>query len=451
MSIFRAYDIRGIYGKDLTDGVMEKIGKALGTLMIRRNLGNELFLGNDIRKSSPNLLKAFIKGITSEGINVTSVGTTSLGLTFFSGWKLKKDVTAYISASHNPPEWNGIKFYDKNCIGFFKEANEEIGRIAEKEDFENVKNIGKVEEANLKEEYKEFLKSSFKFNRPLKVIIDCGNGSTSLVAPDIFKSLENIDAELIFCNTDPNFSDRGADVKRENLQKLRNKVLEKNADIGIAFDGDGDRIGVIDDKGNFVTSEQLAIIISKSLLAEKKGNIIANIECSMILEKILTPLGGKIIRVPVGHTFLVQGVQKHSALLGVEFAQHMVIPSYAPFDDAIIPALKIIEILSNDDKKLSEITSSIPIYPQERINLDCPDELKFKVVENLEKEFLKKFDKVNTIDGLRVYFENGWVLIRVSNTVPTIRMTVEAMDKNELEKIKSEFLEILRKTIESFS
>jgi len=448
MSIFRVYDVRGIYGEDLTDEIMEKIGKAIGTFMIRQNIGKELILGKDIRKSSSNLSKAFIRGVLSTGTNVTDIGTSNVGLALFSGWKLKKDVISYITASHNPPEWNGIKFFDKNCIGFFSEQNEEIGKIVENEDFEKAEEVGKLKQADLKQEYIEQIKSFFNFEKNIKIVLDCGNGSTSLLAPKIFKSLKNIDLHVIFDNVDPMFGGRGADIKKENLQKLSNTVIERNADAGLAFDGDGDRVGVVDNKGDIVNTDQIAVIIGKDLLEKNKGKIISNIECSMIIEDFLEPLGGDVIRVPVGHTYIVQMAQKNNALFGSEFSGHYIIPSYFPFDDAIIAALKIVEILSKSNKRLSEIVESVPQYPQERVNLECSDKIKFKVVNELKKELSEKFDNVNTMDGVRVDFENGWILIRPSNTTPTIRLTVEAVDKNELEKIKSEFFKEIKSKIE---
>jgi phosphomannomutase/phosphoglucomutase len=396
------------------------------------------------------LSKAFIEGATPIGMDVTDVGTTSFGVTLFSGWNLKKDVTAYITASHNPPEWNGIKFYDKDCVGFFEEANLEIGRIALKEDFEKIKTEkGRVDSLGYTEKYKQYLTKVFDFKKPLKVVVDCGNGSTSLSAPHVFNSFRNLEAKMIFHNVDPMFSDRGADVEEENLQKLRNMVIEENADMGIAFDGDGDRLAIVDDKGNILNGNQILILLGKDLLAKQKGTVITNVEGSMTIEEVLGPLGGNIIRIPVGHTFMMQNARKYNAILGAESSKHYVIPSYFPFDDAFIPSLKIIEMLSNTDKKMSELAGLIPTYSEKRFNVECSDKTKFKVMENLKNKLSQKYDKVSVLDGIRIDFENGWALIRASNTVPLIRLTVEALDDKALDDIKSNFLDFLNQEIKN--
>lgn len=450
-SIFRAYDIRGVYGKNLDEEIMRKIGMAVGTLMIRRNLGNRLLVGNDIRSSSPALSKAFIDGVASMGIEVTDVGTSSFGVALFSGWKLEADVTAYITASHNPPEWNGVKFFDRQLVGFFEESNTEIGRIVAEGDFELVKtheSMGKIGEADASEEYKSYLKKSFSFSRPLKVVVDCGNGSTSLVAPGLFKSLPGIEAETISDNVDPSFTDRGADVEEKNLKRLGKAVVEMGADVGIAFDGDGDRLGVVDENGRFVRPERVMVVVGRKLLEKSRGDVVTNVESSMILEKMLEPFGGNVLRIPVGHTFMGQNVIEHNAIFGGEPSSHYVIPSYLPFDDAVVASLKLIEILSQSSESLSSLVSGIPAYPKERTNVDCHDSVKFRVVDSLKQSLSQKFKKVNTLDGIRIDLDNGWALIRASNTTPVIRLTVEATDGEQLESIKSQFLNELNSEIE---
>ncbi len=449
--IIRAYDIRGVYGKTLTEEIMKSIGIAIGTMMIRQNLGNELLIGNDIRSSSPSLSRAFIEGARSAGINVTNVGTSSFGEAIFSGWKLKKDITAYITASHNPSGWNGIKFFDKNCIGFFEKDNKEIGRIAIENDFEPILSEqyrGSLREIYISDEYIDYLKGKFEFKKKMKVVVDCGNGSTSMIMKKLFDSINGIDADIISYNIDPTFPDRGADIEKENLEQLRKRVILKGADIGIAFDGDGDRVGMVDDKGDIIIPERIMVLIGKDMLTKTPGNVIANVACSMVLEKTMEPLGGKVIRIPVGHTFLMQAAREHNAVLGGEPSYHFSIPSYLPFDDAIVASLKMIEVLSKTDRKLSELLDEIPSFPRNRTYVDCPDSIKFKVIDNLRSKFSHKYKKINTMDGVRIDFENSWVLIRASNTTPLIRMTVEAVNKDELKKIEREFLEELKAEIE---
>jgi len=451
-TIFRAYDIRGVYGKTLTEQTMRKIGMAVGTLMLRRNLGRELIIGNDIRSSSTVLSRAFINGITSMGINVTDVGTTSFGVTLFSGWKLNKDVTAYITASHNPPEWNGIKFFDKQSVGFFKEVNAEIGRIVSEEDFEQQsQQRGEHTTADLSADYSSHLHQRFSFGRPLKIVVDCGNGSTSLIAPELFKSFGNLDAHIIFSNVDPMFSDRGANVEEKNLQKLGEKVRELGADIGVGFDGDGDRVGVVDNQGNVVRPEKIMVMLCQDAAHDHTNcDVVVNVECSMLIENQLESRGVKVHRVPVGHTFMMQSVNKHNAVFGGEPSCHYVIPHYFPFDDAVVAALKMAEIMSKSDKPLSEIAKQMPVYPKERMKFECEDATKFEVVKSLQSKFSGMFniENVNTLDGVRVSLDSGWFLIRASNTSPVVRLTAEASTQQQLEQIKTQFAQHLTEEIE---
>ncbi len=447
-SIFRAYDIRGIYGETLTEDIMEKIGMALGTMMIRQNMGKDMLVGNDIRKSSPSLSKSFIKGMRSMGINVVDVGTTSFGVTLYSGWVLKKDVTAYITASHNPPQWNGIKFFDKDSIGFFEENNKEIGRIISEGDYiEYDGKLGGLKKVDKSGDYIEFLMEKFHFENPVKVIVDCGNGSTSVIAKELFNSFENIDVEIIFDEIDPSFSDRGADVKKKNLEKLSQTVISKNADIGVGFDGDGDRVGVVDNVGNVLPSEKVMVIISEHMKKDGKNDVVVNVEASMTIEKMLGD-DVNVHRIPVGHTYMMQNVMKYGAIFGGEPSSHYVIPDYLPFDDAVVAALKLIEIVSENELSISEIGKNIPNYPKTREAVKCEDKLKFTVIENLKDKLSKKFENVNTLDGIRIDMDNGWALIRASNTSPVIRLTVEADNEQTLEKMKLEFLNELELEID---
>jgi len=444
MSIFRAYDVRGIYGKSLTDEIMEKIGLSLADFMERKGRGNNILVGADIRASSPALLEAFIRGVTKGGLNVANAGITSFGVTLFSGWKLKKDVTVYITASHNPPEWNGIKFYDKDCVGYFEEDNRKIGEIAAKGEFVKSDVVGTVETVDMTEEYVDCLSGRFSIEKPVSLVVDCGNGSTCLSAPKVFSSVNNIEETVIFGDVDPAFSGRGADVEVKNLEKMRDKVLEVGSSFGAAFDGDGDRVGIVDDKCRILNSDQIAFVLAKDIFSENKGTMVINVECSMAIERQLGSLGIEILRIPVGHTFMMQKAKEKGALLGEENAMHFVMPKYFPFDDAIVVPLKIAEILSKTGRKLSDIVDEFPIFPKKRVSVDCPDDVKFGVVEKLKEKFSEQYDKVNTLDGVRVDFDDGWVLVRASNTTPIIRITSEAVD----EKTRDGFLDKYVKIVE---
>ncbi|MBW6461513.1 MAG: phosphomannomutase/phosphoglucomutase [DPANN group archaeon] len=451
MSIFRAYDVRGVYGKSLTDEVMEKIGLALSMLMKSKDMGSEILVGADIRSSSPALLDAFVRGATRGGLDVVNCGITSFGVALFSGWKLKKDVTAFITASHNPSEWNGIKFYDKECIGFFEDVNRELGEIVAHGVFVQPDSVGKVLSVDMCDDYVKYLSDAFSIDKNVKVVVDCGNGSTSLSAPNVFAVVDNIDSTVIFDNVDPNFSDRGSDVEAENLQKLKSKVLETGAAFGVGFDGDGDRAGIVDDTGQILNSDQVTYALAKYMFSGNNDVLIINVECSMATEKQVEKMGGRVVRIPVGHTYMMQSAKEENAILGEETAFHFVIPQYFPFDDAILVPLKLAEILSKTDMKLSEIVSEFPLYPKRRVALDCPDDIKFDVVSNLKDNFIEQYgnEKVNTLDGVRVDFSDGWVLIRVSNTAPILRVTSEAISEQRMNEILENYSLIVKDVIET--
>ncbi|MCK5289913.1 MAG: hypothetical protein KAJ56_03125, partial [Candidatus Aenigmarchaeota archaeon] len=273
------------------------------------------------------------------------------------------------------------------------------------------------------------------------------NGSTCLSAPKVFSSVNNIDETVIFGDVDPAFSGRGADVEVKNLEKMRDKVLEVGSSFGAAFDGDGDRVGIVDDKGRILNSDQIAFVLAKDIFSGKKGTMIINVECSMAIERQLGSLGIEILRIPVGHTFMMQKAKEKGALLGEENAMHFVMPKYFPFDDAIVVPLKIAEILSKTGRKLSDIVDEFPIFPKKRVSVDCPDDVKFGVIERLKEKFSEQYETVNTLDGVRVDFDDGWVLVRASNTTPIIRITSEAVDEKTRDGFLNKYVKIVEDEI----
>lgn len=443
MGIYREYDIRGIYGKDLDEEIMKSIGKAVASFIRKNGWVDRVVVGNDIRTSSPSLSKALIKGIISAGANVTDVGTSSFGTCLFSGFKLKSALTLYITASHLPPEWNGLKIYTGEGIPIPPSI---IKKIIDDGEEINVEYMGSVDSADLKKDYVEFLKSKFKINKKLKVVLDCGNGSTCLAAPEIFESL-GFEVTKLFCNIDPKFPNRPSDPSISNITKLIETIKNGAYDLGVAFDGDGDRAAVVDNKSRVLTGNELGSVIGKHILAGKKGNVVITVACSMSMEKELKSAGGDIVKVPVGHTFVISKCKDTNAVMGVEESGHMVLPEYFAFDDAVIIPLKIAEIISTSHTSLSEHYDSLKIYPFEEIVFSCADDKKFSVVQNLLEDFRGIYDNITDMDGVRLDFENGWILIRSSNTSPKIRLYVEATTKERFEELKETFSEILKNEI----
>ena len=438
--IFRAYDIRGLYNKDLTPDIMYKIGLASGTYVNRILEGKRIVVGNDIRHSSVPLVYSFISGVLATGINVTYVGTTAFGQTLFAGWKLGGDTIAFITASHLPPEWNGIKFYHNEGVGYSEEELMKIRDMAIQNDydFRDWGEIGKVENQDITTSYKEFFNQRSNIQKDIKVAVDCGGGSTTLSVPDVFADL-GLTTFCVFCEPDPTFSGRPSDPKPKNLSKLVNEVKTNNCDFGVAFDGDGDRAVIVDNNGKILSADETGIIIGKYGLAQKTGTIIVNVECSKAVKEQLEPLGFNVKQIPVGHTFLTIEAKIENSPLGIESSGHIIIPEYFLFDDAIVTPLKIAEILDNSEEKLSDLVSKIPTYPILKEEILCEDEIKFDVIDELKDELSEEYSDINTLDGVRVNLKEGWVLVRPSNTSPLIRLTIEADNDEIIDKLKNNF------------
>jgi len=444
--IFRAYDIRGIYGKDIDEDLFRKIGFVLGKKKER------FLVGNDIRKSGKVLAKALIGGLFASGAKITYSGITSFGETLFAGWKLKTDKTLFITASHLPAEWNGLKIYYGDGEPFsedeIKKLRDEVIKIKKSE----IKKLrGKFKKINIRKEYLKFFLKRFRGIKDsrLKIVIDCGNGSTSMVTPKIFKKMGFQVVEL-YCQPDSNFPNRNPEPKEENVGELIQVVKKEKADFGVAFDGDGDRGAIVDDKGRYLNGNQIGIILGKHIIPfSNKKTVIKTIACSMAVEEELKPLGAKIIEVPVGHTYIISGSKKYNASLGMEETSHMVIPEYFLFDDALLIPFKIAEIILKEGKSLSELVNQIKIYPRGEIVFGCPDEKKFEMMKELIIDFKKEYGKtiVNTLDGIRLSFPYGWILIRASNTSPKIRLYVEAKTKEKFNLLKQKFSKILKEKI----
>lgn len=452
--IFRAYDIRGIFNKDLYPETILRIGRAVGMYAHERG-EKSVAVGNDIRSSSPLLAHALISGLLSSGMNVTNVGTTSFGICAFSGWLLRKDITAYVTASHLPPEWNGVKLYTGDGIGFSAAENEAIRDLARSERVSAAvaPEVGHYHELDLRSEYIEYIANRFEFPREFfmgkRIVLDCGNGSMGLAALEIMSRF-NLKTDALFPNPDPSFPNRPSEPTESSLVALKAEVARKNADFGAGFDGDGDRVALVDDKGRLLSAEQCGVLIARDLLRAGRGVVLANVECSMLIEHELEKLGARIDRIPVGHTFLTKEARERNALIGIESSGHYVIPAIFPFDDAMIIPIKVAEILVKTGKKLSELVDEFPIYPKERKNLHCDDAVKFEVMRVLAARLVEEYgaDRVNTMDGIRIDLkEEGWALIRASNTSPYIRVTVEGATEALKNKLLNTFVQVTERAI----
>ncbi|MGA1821055.1 MAG: hypothetical protein ACMUIG_00850 [Thermoplasmatota archaeon] len=443
--IFRAYDIRGIWNKDLDPSISLDIGRGLGSFLGKDMGFKGVALGYDVRTTSKAMEGAIVTGLLSTGIDVLSLGRCSFGTAMMAGWMEGCDASCYITASHLTPEWNGLKVYYGDGVGFPEENIMAVRDRFLKRDFSVVEwdGMGKYIHMDYTGKYVEFWKSRYlqalKGGERTGVGVDCGGGSMCLSAPHVMNALE-MDAHLVNCDVDPLFRNRPSEPSPENLVELRNTVLENDLEFGIAFDGDGDRAVVVDDRGRFLSSDRLGIIIALDIVNRKGGGLVlANVESSMAVEDVLLPAGAEVKRIRVGHTFLTLEAKLNNAVFGVEKSGHLIVPEHVLFDDAMVAPLELLRILNSRGRPLSSFVDDVPQYPSSSRTFDCSDDLKFEIVDRLREDLMDDFERVNTMDGVRVDTDAGWVLIRCSNTSPVIRMTVEGRDDASLSRLTDQF------------
>ncbi len=455
-SIFRAYDIRGVYGKDFNDADFEKIGNAFS-----RFTRHIMIVGRDCRVSGPNLKAAVMKGIARAGIDVMDVGMTPRGATMFWGFRSKLP-SMYVSASHLPAEWNGLKFNYADGTSFSEKDSAGIKAAVLSGREARAEVPGMVEQTPVLNHYKRFLKEKIPvMDKEMKVLLDCGNGTAGLAAPEAFGE-HGCEVSTLFVEPDGSFPNRHSEIKEKDLGEAMKRA--KDFDAVVAFDGDADRVSLVDNKGRFIPPEVAAYVIMMQLLKEQKGPVTANIECSRILDKVAEQFGRKVIRTPVGYTFVVNGVHKSKSCFGVERSMHFIIPSVMPIDDGIIAGLYAVYSLSKSEQTLADVVDSAPKLASAMRNFEMPsDEAKFNAMEGLKKELAKrskiqpshgdghlrlKAKDVNTMDGVRLDFDNGWVLVRASNTSPLIRLTVEGESQSDFNSLMEEYDGLVKEAVE---
>ena len=442
-SIFRAYDIRGIAYEDLSEDLVVSIGKALGTLILRRGLDG-INIGRDGRLSSPDMFRWITEGITSTGCNVVDLGIIPTPLLYFSTHMLKYQNGVVITGSHNSSEYNGFKIVVDNK-SLFGEEIQTIKKIIESLDFSE--GNGKKEEDKIIEAYIKELTSNIKLKRSVKVVIDCGNGATSVLAKECYEKLECEVIDL-FCNLDGNFPNHHPDPsKPENMKDLIEKVISTDAEIGIAFDGDGDRLGVVSAKGEIIYPDMQMILFSQQVLKRKQGSkIVYDVKCSKLLPESITKNGGVPIISKTGHSFIKNKIRQVSAALGGEMSGHIFFNDRWPgFDDAIYSGARMLEIISIQEEGVDLFDSLPQLTSTPEINIETEDEKKFGYVEEFKS--LMNFPEADVldIDGVSVEFDYGWGLLRASNTSPVLVLRFEAINEDNLEKIKEKFRNVLGK------
>lgn len=441
--IFREYDIRGVVKDDFTDDVVIDLGKGYGTWLKRNNAKN-LTISGDIRKTTPKLKKLFTKGVLSTGIDVIDIGILPTPLNYFSMYKREVDAAVQITGSHNPPEFNGFKLsYDKQA--FFGSQIQEIKELIVNDDFE--KGSGKFsEDDKILSEYLDEIVGKINIEKPLKVIIDSGNACGGLVAPQIFKKI-GIEVTELFSDIDGSFPNHHPDpTVEENLKFLIEKMKTGKYDVGIAYDGDADRVGVVDDKGRIIQADQLMAMFLPEVIKEKNDPIIFDVKCSQVLEDRINELGGKAVMWKTGHSILKQKMKETNSSFGGEMSGHIFFADdYYGFDDAIYVSTRLTQLLSRSNKKMSEHFDELPKFystPEIRMTAES-DEEKFKIAKKSFEYFSKNYDCI-TIDGVRIKFDDGWGLVRASNTQPVIVLRFEAKTHQKLEEIKNIVMDKLK-------
>ncbi len=436
--IFREYDVRGVFGKDLTTEAAELLGKGFGTYA-KRNGVKKITLGRDIRLSSDALHDSIIKGLSAAGMEIIDIGVCPTPILYFSIHHLKADGGVMITGSHNPPEFNGFKLaIGKETI--YGDKIQEVRKIIEKGEFEKGK--GSISKYDAIPHYINYLEKNFEDGTPkkrrLKVVVDCGNGTAGIAAPAILKSL-GCDVTALFCDLDGNFPNHHPDpTVPKNLELLIKKVKEIGADFGAAYDGDADRIGVVDEKGEIIWGDKLMIIFSRDILKKKPGaTFISEVKCSQTMYDDIAKNGGNAIMWKTGHSLIKAKMKETGALLAGEMSGHIFFADrYLGYDDAIYATCRLAEIAAKGGKKVSELLADVPkTYSTPEIRVDCPDEKKFQIVEAAKERFRKEY-KIIDVDGVRILFDNGWGLIRASNTQPVLVMRFEASSEKRLKEIR---------------
>ncbi len=432
MSIYRAYDIRGIYGKDLTDAETEKIGKAYATYVG----GGDIAVGRDCRLSSIPLRNALVKGLVSAGCTVTDVGMVPTPLLYFTIQHYKKDGGIMITGSHNGPQYNGFKLC-KGADTLYGEQIQEVGKIVQAGKYAEGK--GRVIEKNVAGDYAEYVKERASVKRKLKIVVDGGNGVGGTIGPRLLKEI-GCDVIELYCEPDGRFPNHFPDpTVDDNLKDLIAEVKKEKADFGIAYDGDADRLGVVDDKGGIVRGDQSLIIFSREILKEMKGaTIIFEVKCSQALVEDIKAHGGVPLMYRTGHSFIKKKMKETNAPLAGEMSGHFFFADrYYGYDDGIYSGLRMAELLSEKTEKLSDIIAALPkYYSTPEIRIPAPEEKKFSIVKEATEEFQKQKYEVITVDGARIQFGDGWGLIRASNTEPALILRFEAKTPERLDVIQ---------------
>ncbi|HZQ51119.1 MAG TPA: phosphomannomutase/phosphoglucomutase [Bryobacteraceae bacterium] len=434
--IFREYDIRGIADEELLDADVATLGRGLATYLIRHS-GRIIALGRDCRLSGTRIHDALVKGLLAAGCHVLDIGTVPTPVLYYSAIHFQADGAIMITGSHNPPEYNGIKTVCGSGT-LHGEAIQDVYKLIVNNDFES--GAGDVKEVDAVTPYVDEIASQFHFERKIRIVLDAGNGAAGPVVHRVFEKL-NVETVELFFEMDGRFPNHHPDpTVLSNLNHLKRAVREHQADLGIAFDGDGDRIGAVDENGEVIFGDMLMLIFGREILSRKPGStFIGEVKCSQVMYEKLKELGGKPIMYKTGHSLIKAKMKEEHAELAGEMSGHMFFADrYYGYDDAVYAACRLAEIVAKSGAPLSRQLDDIPkLVSTPELRVDCPDEIKFQVVAKVA-DSIRRHRQVVDVDGVRVPFEHGWGLVRASNTQPVLVMRFEATEKDLLEKYQRE-------------
>lgn len=446
-NIFREYDIRGIYPNQINEDIAYLVGRSYGSYIQEKLQKNKCVVGHDNRYSSKSLSDNLIKGLNDSGCGVIDCGLVTTPMYYYACIKTKVIIGIMITASHNPKDDNGFKFSFDNLGNARGQMVYDFRDYTLRQQF--LTGSGQTKSINILPDYKQAIFNGIKMgNRKLKIVIDCANGTTSLFAKEINSLFHNLDITMLFDRSDSNFPNHHPDPSvKENMTFLIDKVLEIGADLGIGYDGDGDRIGVVDNKGNIIEADKLMIIIIRSLF-DKVDNktFLYDVKCSKSLEDVINHLGGTPLCYRTGNSYTRAKVNEDHLAFGGELSGHLYFNNndWPCIDSGIYNGLKIMELLSNCHESLSELTTTIPKYfNTPEIKIPVADNLKFTIVDHVIQYCKNQEYNILTIDGIRVTFNDGWALVRASNTGPNLTLRFEATTVERLNEIQKEFTTII--------
>ncbi|OGL24893.1 MAG: hypothetical protein A3G97_14435, partial [Candidatus Rokubacteria bacterium RIFCSPLOWO2_12_FULL_69_21] len=442
--IFRAYDVRGLVGTDITPDVFLEVGCAYGTL-VRRKGGRRVAVGQDNRLSSTELKAAFVNGVRAAGVGVVDIGQVPTPMLYFATAHWKLDGGANITGSHNPVEYNGVKMVHAGALPLTEDEIQHLRKLAESGDFE--RGEGGLDRLSPRDDYFDTVSRLVRPARRLKVVVDAGNGVAGLYAPALLRRI-GCDVVELYCESDGRFPNHLPDPEDEkNVVDLQAKVVEARADLGVAYDGDADRVGVIDERGERHEADLLLILLARDLLARHPGaKIVFDVKSSQSLVQDIEQHGGVPVMWKTGHSHLKRKMREDGILLGGEVSGHMFFAeNYYGVDDGILASCKIIEIVARAAEPASRLFASVPhLRATPELKAPCPDGEKFRVIEELTRELKRRYETID-IDGARVLFpDGGWGLVRASNTNPYLTLRFEARTDAEIAAMKRVIYDALR-------